>query len=181
MRQLTRLSAALLFSLTCVPPGSAGSGVPLGQNPILGGGVFTTGGGITIALEPREINGAPHLCGVWARSEFLSAYIVGKVSFVLAQGVVQVGKDIVLRDFRVFPQVAVASSYAGAEGSCVAIAFPVEDMAVRFPKLPLVRDRGGEGVFVRVDFTQTDKENPAFTNGSLQKLINSAIQSEPQS
>ena len=171
----------LLLGLTNILPAWAGSDVALGKNPILGGGIFTTGGGITIAMESRQIEGVPHLCGVWAKSEFLSAYVVGKVSFVLTQGVVQVGKEIVLRDFRVFSEVVVAPSYEGAQGKCVPIAYPAEGMIVRFPKLPLVRDRGDEGGFVRVDFTQTDKVNPAFTHGSLQKLINSAIRSEPQS
>ncbi len=170
MRRIALLLGLALGGLGAASHALAGPSVTLGSNPTMGGGIFTTGGGISVAVEAHQINGAPHLCGVWVRSTYLSGYVTDKVRDVLSSGVVQSGDDILLRDFRQFPQVDVAESYGGAQANCVPVARMTGDFKVRIPNRSLVNDRGNHSR-VRVSFKQSRKVNPAYSNGSIQQWI----------
>ncbi|WP_371224498.1 hypothetical protein [Roseovarius sp. 2305UL8-3] len=170
MRRTALVLGLALGGLSFAPVAEAGPNVTLGANPTLGGGVFTTGGGISVALEARKINGAPHLCGVWARSKHLSGYVTHQVRDVLNSGVVLSGNDILLRDFRVFRQVPVAESYGGAEANCVPVPRQVSDLTIHIPNQNLSNDHGPGGPD-DVRFKRSGLVNPAYSNGSIQQWI----------
>ena len=67
----------------------------LGETPALGGGSFSSGGGVTIAADIREKNGQTLLCGVWAQSREQSILTKGRASSVLPKARVELnGKQI---------------------------------------------------------------------------------------
>ena len=148
----------------------AGGATTLGDRPVLGGGEFTTGGGLTVAVEARSIAGQPHLCGVWAQSRHLSAYVDDRVRDVLEKGVVLSGGKRVFRDFRVFPEVAAAQSYAGAGARCVPVAGLGPDMAVHFPNHIVVNDPGRRSS-IQVRFKPTGLSNPAQNSKTLIQIL----------
>jgi len=170
MRVSNILFTAIFSGLALTGAGQAAPEVTLGSGATLGGGIFSTGGGLTVVVEPHVIGGQPHLCGVWARSEVLSGYVTGKLRRVLATGVVQSEQVTLLRDFRVFRQVEAMDDYTGASANCVPVEQQPGALRVHIPNAVLERDRG-EGGFVRVDFRQSAKANPAFTHGSIQQWV----------
>lgn len=170
MHRVALIIGLAFGGVSFAPTAEAGPSVTLGPTPTLGGGVFTTGGGISVAVEAHQINGAPHLCGVWARSKYLSGYVTQEVRDVLYSGVVQAGDDIVLRDFRVFRQVPAAESYAGTEANCVPVSRHVSAFSIRIPNQNLSTDRGPDGPD-DVRFKRSRLVNPAYSNGSIQQWI----------
>ncbi|MDW3117042.1 MAG: hypothetical protein R8G60_04080 [Roseovarius pacificus] len=62
------ISVACLSGLAaCVSLEPAGV-ARLGSDPALGGGTYTSGGGITVAADLRNQGGRTMVCGVWAQS-----------------------------------------------------------------------------------------------------------------
>ncbi len=87
MHRVALIIGLALVWVSFAPAAQADQSVTLGATPTLGGGIFTTGGGISVAVEAHQINGVPHLCGVWARSTYLSAYVTHKVAIFCPAGV----------------------------------------------------------------------------------------------
>ena len=173
MRPLTHALAALCLSLTAgVAP--AAEPVRLGPDPVLGGGEYSTGGGITVAVELRNWAGQTGLCGVWAESERLTAYVRRKGNRVLAKGSIALNGRMLTHDLGFLNQVAPADSYAGAEAGCVRLDRPWRAadrsarLDVRLPRQELVFGRNGrKSGGLRIRFGPSEHPNPALTAGSI--------------
>ena len=146
---------------------------PLGQNAAMTGGEYTTGGGITVAMEAREIGGKLGLCGVWAQSRRMSAYTSNAASRVLAKGVARLNGEVVATDFRFLNRVLPAASYAGAPATCVVLNRPWQafyrqaPLQLRIPKQKIFTAPAGSRRAPRVFFTQSENPNPALSRGSI--------------
>lgn len=153
------------------PAASAPDTVPLTGDITLGGGGFSTGGGITVAVEPRRaIDGQLALCGVWAESERLTAYVRPHVRDLLAPATLAVDGQVVLHDLRVFNQVPAAQSYVGAAASCVGTGLAYRDgvqVEIRIPRRAVVRERDSDGTVAEIWFMPATGENLAMTSGSI--------------
>lgn len=145
--------------------------VPLTGDITLGGGDFSTGGGITVAVEPRRaIDGQLALCGVWAQSERLTAYVRPHVRDLLAPGTLAVDGQVVLHDLRVFNEVAPAESYVDAPATCMGTGLPYRDgvrVEIRIPRRAVVRARDSDGIGAEIWFMPATGENLALTSGSI--------------
>lgn len=169
MFKTTLLTATFLALAT---PSLAAS-AKLGPGAVIAGGEYSTGGGITVAIEPRAIGGKLGLCGVWAQSTSMSAYTRRAASAVLAKGVVQIDGQTVLRNLNFLNRVGPATSYTGAPTGCTVLnrawtGDPTPRMTVRIPRQKIVatsasRIENGPRVF----FTRSDLANPALAKGSL--------------
>jgi len=91
----------------------------LGANPVLGGGSFSSGGGLTVAAELRESAGRVAVCGVWAQSERQSVLTKFKAARVIGTGSVAVNGETLVSGLQFMPEVAPMGNYAGAQASCV--------------------------------------------------------------
>lgn len=164
------LSAA--FLLAFLGPAFADP-AKLGHNPVLSGGEYSTGGGLTVALEPRAINGRIGLCGVWAQSDPMPVYTRRAAPSVLTKGIVMIDDQIVLRNLNFLKRTRPAPTYAGAPSGCTILnrAWPGDlrhRISVRIPRQKIVAtsaSRSESGP--RVVFTRSDSTNPALKKGSL--------------
>lgn len=169
---LRRIVVAALALVTLVPPAlAADQTVPLGRAPTLGGGTFTMGGGITVAVEPRRaLDGQLALCGVWAESERLSAYVRPHVRDLLAPATLAVDGRVVHHDLRVFTQVAPSETYTGAPATCIGTGMPYRAdprVEIRIPRKFITRERDRAGVSAGIVFMPETGQNSALTSGSI--------------
>lgn len=112
-------TAAALILVGCtvsVPAGKA----TLGPAPVVAGGTYTSPGGLSVAVEAREIGGRTGACGVWAESVRQSVMTRGAARQVLDSGAVVLGGEAVVQGLGWLRQVEPAESYGGMEGNCVA-------------------------------------------------------------
>lgn len=147
--------------------------VRLGPSAILTGGDYTTGGGLTVAVEPRAIGGKLALCGVWAQSEAMPVYTRRVGSRVLAKGAVMLGGRVVARNLGFLRRVRPSSSYAGLPAGCTVLNRPwsaaeAAQITVRIPRHKVFQtssppSRHGPQVF----FIRSDSPNPALSKGSF--------------
>lgn len=114
---LSSLAAVALSACTVMTP--AGQ-APLGPDPTLGGGSYTSPGGITVAVDVREIQGRTGVCGVWAESVNQSVMTRGAGRQVLGSGAVVLGGEAITQGLGFLRLVPAAESYAGMQGNCVA-------------------------------------------------------------
>ena len=131
----------------------------LGADPVLSGGRYSSGGGLTVAADIREQQGRVLLCGVWAQSHQQSVLTKGKARDVMGTGAVYLGDRALARGLVFMREVPPALDYSGQEAGCVltgqvwqagyAEAKPV----IRLPR-QVVHVEGDLGHFV-VTFQQT--------------------------
>lgn len=176
MHKLTRLPAILALVLSGLSGAASAGETPfrLGPNPVLGGGEYSTGGGITVAVELREMQGRTGLCGAWAQSERLTAYLRGAGREVLAKGSIALGREVLTYNFNFLHQIAPRDSYAGAPAGCVRLkrAWQPGDAAkpldIRIPRRSLrFGNPGPKSGGFQVTFRDTGRVNPAMEAGSL--------------
>ncbi|MDO5758203.1 MAG: hypothetical protein Q4P24_11955 [Rhodobacterales bacterium] len=119
MTRAIPILVAALWLASCsaqqVPVGSA----TLGPDPALGGGTFTSPGGITVAVDARDIGGRTGICGVWAESTNQSVMTRNSGPKILTAGGVALGGETVAQGLRFLRQVEPATSYAGLEANCI--------------------------------------------------------------
>jgi len=148
----------------------------LGPAPVLGGGSYSTGGGITVAVELRQINGHLGLCGVWAESRQLAAVVKHRAKDVLSKGTIVLDGRILTQNFDFLRQVAPAKSYAGDLAGCVELAMPwsaeaaAGHLEIRIPRQLVYFDDNewnDDGGGPRVTFRDKGLPNPALGKGSL--------------
>lgn len=176
MFKITRLPAVLAVLLAGLAGAATASDTPfrLGPDPVLGGGEYSTGGGITVAVDLREMQGRTGLCGAWAESERLTAYLRGSGREILAKGSIALGGEVLTYNFNFLRKIAPRESYAGAPAGCVRLkrAWQPGDASkpldIRIPRRWLRfgnpgRDSGG----FQVRFRDTGRVNPAMEPGSL--------------
>lgn len=118
---MPRLSAILascaLAACTVLPPVETTS---LGYGPIaLGGGSYSSGGGLTVAAEVRPVNGQTAVCGVWAESEQQSILTKGKAPFVIATGAVSLDGQVIHRGLGFMNKVEPTDDYRGQPATCI--------------------------------------------------------------
>ncbi len=117
---LTPLAAAALLAglVACSPNVPAGQAV-LGPAPTLAGGTFTSPGGLTVAVDARNIGGRTGICGVWAESDRQSVMTRNSGPKVLDSGGVSLNGEAVAQGLGFLRKVAPATSYAGLEANCI--------------------------------------------------------------
>ena len=127
----------------------------LSASPVLGGGSYSSGGGITVAVDvTRNADGLTQVCGAWAQSAQQSVLTKGKAKRVLGTGSVYLGDTALVRGLNFMNEVAPASSYAGVTANCVRTwqAWLAEDgnkpVTIRIPQQEVYRDADDEGVVI---------------------------------
>lgn len=171
LRILKPLAAvAALSTFACAPALAASApDTRLGPRPFMAGGEYSTGGGITVALELRRIGAQTGVCGVWSESRRLSGYLSGKSRDVLARGNIVIDGTPAHHGLGFLRQTDPAKSYGGADADCIRIKRPWREdgrVEVRIPRQLVVMERNGDGG-LEIRFRQTNTANPALTSGSI--------------
>lgn len=96
----------------------------LGGDPVLDGGSYESGGGITVAVDLREAQGRTLVCGVWAQSVRQSVLTNGVEHGVLGSGSVYLGGEALVRGLNFMPEVPPMAEYGGQEARCMATTRP---------------------------------------------------------
>jgi len=91
----------------------------LGSDPLLFGGTYDSGGGITLAVDLQENQGRTMVCGVWAQSDQQSILTKGKAKEVLDTGSVAIGSDTVVRGLRFMKEVSPLADYGNQQAACL--------------------------------------------------------------
>ncbi|MFB9149707.1 hypothetical protein [Roseovarius ramblicola] len=108
------LAACATASMTTQPQAVA----RLGADPVLAGGSYDSGGGITVAVDLRERDGRTMVCGVWAESVHQSILTKHKTKGVLDTGSVALGGETILRGLRFLAEVPPMAGYGGQQAHC---------------------------------------------------------------
>ncbi|MDT8328679.1 MAG: hypothetical protein RQ750_15065 [Roseovarius sp.] len=116
MKHLLILSAGLLAACATTT-GTATA--RLGTDPVVSGGTYSSGGGVSVAVDTREYNGKTMVCGVWAQSRAQSTLTKGVEPGLLGSGSVSLGDSVLVRGLLFMREVAPAADYAGSEARCV--------------------------------------------------------------
>ena len=164
--RLPRLApiAAVAMLSACVAPTLGRYSAPLGSDPALGGGTYTSGGGVTVAADVREKDGKTLVCGVWAQSRWQSALTSGvglARDKVIGSGTVYLGDEAVARGLTFMHEVPPMADYAAQTAGCELTDRPwqtgdaARPVAVRIPGRTVVVDVDEWGGGVIVDFRPT--------------------------
>lgn len=133
----------------------------LGTDPVLSGGTYDSGGGITVAADLRERDGRTMVCGVWAESRQQSILTLRKAKGVLDTGAISVGDETVLRGLRFMKQVDPMADYGGQDAQCAVTSRPWQagDAArraeIRIPRQVVHVEDDDDGGAFAVRFKQT--------------------------
>ena len=123
MRMVTMLLSGVVLAACSVAPEQQVV-ARLGAAPVLSGGSYSTGGGITVAVDVRERQGKTMVCGVWAQSDQQSILTKHKAKGVLDTGAVGLGGETLVRGLRFMQEVPPMADYGGQEAGCAALARP---------------------------------------------------------
>ncbi|MFX0545086.1 hypothetical protein ACEWPL_006020 [Roseovarius sp. S1116L3] len=121
---MTKAAKTLLATIgaaglaACSPNMPAGQAT-LGAQPALGGGTFTSPGGLTVAVDARNIGGLTGVCGVWAESINQSVMTRNTAPKILDSGGVTLGGEAVAQGLGFLREVEPAESYAGMDANCI--------------------------------------------------------------
>ena len=155
MKHSLKLAFGLILTLTACGPSATSSGAArLGANPALSGGSYTSGGGITIASELRDIGGMTGICGAWSQSEVQQVYTKGQAKGVLESAALYVKGQKLKQNLVFMREIALTPDYSGAEANCITTKRPWQpgDEAlrpeVRIPQQVVYVKRGGAAVKV---------------------------------
>ncbi len=116
---LILLAALGVTGLAACSPNMPAGSATLGPDPALGGGTFTSPGGITVAVDARNIGGRTGICGVWAESVNQSVMTRNSGPKILDSGGVTLGGEGVAQGLGFLRKVESATSYAGLEANCI--------------------------------------------------------------
>ncbi|VAW05345.1 hypothetical protein MNBD_ALPHA07-2049, partial [hydrothermal vent metagenome] len=120
MKNPLKLAFGLIAVLGACSPSTTSSGAArLGQSPALSGGSYTSGGGITIATEIRQINGMTGICGAWSEGEDQQIFTKGSASGVLANATLYIGGQKLKKNLLFMRKIALTPDYSGAEANCI--------------------------------------------------------------
>ncbi len=142
------LGIAALSACTVSEP----AGVSRLQNDLsLSGGRYTSGGGISVALETREQAGRTLVCGVWAQSKRQSILTKNVEGRLLGTGSAYLDDEILVRGLGFLPEVAPSENYSGNKANCVLTDRPWhagdenKELEGRFPRQVVHRESGDIG------------------------------------
>jgi hypothetical protein len=96
----------------------------LGPNPVVDGGSYDSGGGVTVAVDLREAQGRTLVCGVWAQSERQSVLTQGVEHRLLGSGAVFLDGEALVRGLTFMPEVRPTADYGGQEARCMTTSRP---------------------------------------------------------
>ncbi len=136
----------------------------LGDETLVSGGKYSSGGGITVAAELREVNGQTMVCGAWAQSIEQSILTKGAARGVLASSSIYHGRERVAQDLTFMKEVIPAGDYTASEARCRLTERPWQpgqtskDFSIRMPRKLVYRDFDDLGGGVFVYFTQSGPE-----------------------
>ncbi|WP_324753872.1 hypothetical protein [Roseovarius sp. Pro17] len=145
----TILAAIGLIGLAACSPNMPAGQATLGPTPTLGGGTFTSPGGISVAVDARNIGGRTGICGVWAESINQSVMTRNSAPKILDSGGVTMAGEAVAQGLKFLRQVKPATSYAGMQANCITTerAWRAGDEArplkVHFPRQIVFNDLDG--------------------------------------
>lgn len=157
---LAPLAAGLTLG-ACAAATTATLTAPLGPEPSLGGGSYSTGGGVTVAADVREHDGRAMVCGVWAQSRQQSILTNLVEMELLGTGSVYLGDEAVVRGLNFMHEVKPTGEYAGAPAGCVVTERPwtaddgAQPVAVYIPRQVVEVDADDMGGGIVVYFYQT--------------------------
>lgn len=168
---IKRLTICAALSLGTSAASAAPDEVRIGADPAISGGTYSTGGGITVALEShRTTDGRIAICGVWAQSQRLTAYVRRSGNSVLAKGSVRVNGQTVHRDLTFLNRVVPAPSYLGSKATCIATQMAWREgarVSAHIPRHVVVQNRSGSGSGQEIRFIPRRGDNPAAQSGSI--------------
>ena len=126
----------------------------LGPDPVLDGGSYDSGGGITVAVDLREAQGRTLVCGGWAQSERQSVLTKGAATRVLGSGAVFLDGEALVRGLVFMREVPPMADFGGQEARCMTTSRPwrkgdeARRPVVRIPRQTVYRDADELGVMI---------------------------------
>ncbi len=142
----------------CAPATGPQVVAQLGSDPVLAGGTYSSGGGLTVAADLREYQDRTLVCGVWAQSDQQSILSKGKARGVLDSGSVSVDGQTLVRGLRFMKEVPPMADYAGQEAGCTLTERPWQaggaTIEIRIPRQVVHVESDEQGSF-SVTFRQT--------------------------
>ncbi|WP_101067958.1 hypothetical protein [Roseovarius salinarum] len=161
-RQIAACAAVIAGLAACTTGQVSGFSAPLGTDPLLAGGSYTSGGGITIALSFRRADdGGTAVCGVWAESGAQSALTRDRAPRVLQTARVSLDGRTLLSNLGFLREVPPAADYAGRDASCAITGRPwpgqgaMQAARVDIPRQTVFRDIDDTGGVVEIHFNPT--------------------------
>jgi hypothetical protein len=116
-RPLIPLALALTLS-ACAQHASVGPD-SLGPGYVTGGGDWTSGGGISVAVRATERNGATVICGAWTTDQ-QSALSIYLNDDVMEAGAISLGGHTAVRNLGFMQRHAWGTDLTGASANCIA-------------------------------------------------------------
>lgn len=147
------LAATLAFSACSLATGPQVV-ARLGADPVLDGGSYDSGGGITVAVDLREAQGRTLVCGVWAQSERQSVLTKGAATRVLGTGAVFLDGEALVRGLVFMREVPPMADFGGQEARCMTTSRPWRDgdearrPVVGIPRQTVYRDADESGIVI---------------------------------
>jgi hypothetical protein len=135
MRSIPLLTVGFIALSACQPVSP--DAVAQLRAPVIDGGSYSTGGGITVAAEIQEIGGRTALCGVWAESKRQSVLSKGRAPQVMGSGSAYLGGEVLQRGLLFMRKVDPAEIYEGMQGNCVVTGQPwqgAQPVQIRIPR-----------------------------------------------
>ncbi len=158
-----------VLSLVACTTGGTDNVTRLKAEPVLSGGTYSTGGGITVASAFRNVGGRTAVCGVWSESTAQTPYTKGKAGKVLSSGAIYLDGARLLSDLGFFRKIPPTTDYSTVSAPCAVSNIPWQPAYassfpdIRLPQQIVYQDRGGvKGPIVA--FRQT---GPGAFGGSL--------------
>ncbi len=183
MKNLITLTCLTALTLSACTPYSEVGMARLSATPVVSGGSYTSGGGLTVAADLREYEGMTMACGVWAQSRRQSVLTKHVESKVLSSGAIYLGGERVVQGFTFMKEVEPTGKYGGLEAPCVKTERPWQagderkTVNIRIPRQVVVQEvdgdiDGGGGFIVYFKQTGPGAEKDGF---SLSGYINDKI------
>ncbi len=123
----------------------------LSSYPVVSGGTYTSGGGISVAVDLREVGGLTAVCGVWAISRQQSVLTKFAERQVLGSSAVYLGQDHILSNFLFMRRVDPAPSYGGKMANCTRTdrvwrqSYAASKPVIRMPRQIVANESDGFG------------------------------------
>lgn len=153
--------AIALGAGACAAPVTPAGGSRVAESYTVAGGQFTSGGGLYLAIEAREIDGRVGLCGAWTRSR-QSALSRRHNDDVLSSGSVTLGGALLVQNLTFLRRHPIGTSLLGQQAQCVITGTPwqagaeTQTLRVHLPPRVFERDLGERGAKGGTRFRQTE-------------------------
>lgn len=149
----TITSVACFLLLTACTATMPTATAKLGPSPALGGGTYSSGGGITVAADVQDYEGRTLVCGVWAQSRQQSILTKLVEPRLLGSGAVFLDRETLVRGILFMREVSPSADYSGMNANCVVTDRPwrpadeAKQVTVRIPRQVVADESDGLGIF----------------------------------